>query len=68
MNNHRKPVVVYDGAWVVCDDGSIWTMAPLGLTAGITEGEWEEGIPIPGTKRAEELAEAEQASGKGGAP
>lgn len=31
---------------VICDDGSVWYQ--------LTNGEWEETTPIPGTKRDKE--------------
>lgn len=44
---------------VVCDDGSVWMAPGHG-------GSWNEGKPVPGTRRALELGEDDGESGDAG--
>jgi hypothetical protein len=56
-NGERKPVAAsMDGEYlvVVCDDGSVWRRKPkLGESRSY---QWEERMPVPGTRRASEQA------------
>ena len=52
----RKPISVVfnpngDRILVVCDDGSVWSRSPNGT-------DWKENLPIPGTRRAHEVAKS----------
>lgn len=53
----RTPVTSYElagGAFaVICDDGSMWVC----FANGEEQRVWQEGTPVPGTKRAAQRAQ-----------